>query len=83
MDVLRSENVKIRKPRSCFGCGKRFDVGSTLSCTTCVDGGEIMSTYMCLECVDYINEHDEIRDCDGTVYEYCVTEHKEEYGDYQ
>lgn len=49
--VLDDEFVKTRKQHRCFGCTRRFPVGSTLRRQTSVDSDGIQTTYMCTVCL--------------------------------
>ena len=57
-DIMSSENVKIRKPHKCWGCGETYPVGTKMDRVISKDGGEFSTAYWCPICIDIINEHD-------------------------
>lgn len=48
--ILDHGKRKIRKPRRCWGCTKRFDVGAILNFVVSTDMGSAMTAYWCDEC---------------------------------
>ena len=53
MGVIRSKEVKIRKPQICWGCGATYPVGTRMGYVVCVDGGVMHSAYWCNICQEY------------------------------
>ena len=56
-DTLSHKEVKIRKEQRCFGCGRKFPIGTTLEKNTTVDSGIFTTTYWCDVCRIYWNEY--------------------------
>lgn len=57
MTVLAYKRVKTRKEHHCFGCGRKFEAGSTLTMNKSVDDGEFSQTYWCQTCQTYWDKH--------------------------
>lgn len=55
MSVLSHNEVKIRKPRKCWGCTREFPKGSDMHRVVNRDGG-LVTTYWCKECQEIINQ---------------------------
>jgi hypothetical protein len=49
-EVIAQKEVRIHKPRRCWGCARRFDVGARLARIVSVDGGKASSAYWCPVC---------------------------------
>lgn len=76
--VYPSKNVKIRKPRQCWGCTEKQEIGTDMRVTASVEDGRFLKSYMCGTCQDFMNsnlfswdwfddgvEFGGIRECDG------------------
>ena len=78
MDILSDKEVKIRKPRRCFGCNRKFEIGAKMQRQVSVDGGHIGAVYDCPTCNTLMKDFtDHFRDesCfDDEFYQCCVTE---------
>ena len=48
--ILDHGSRKIRKPRRCWGCTKRLEVGSVVNYQVDADAGTISTTYWCDDC---------------------------------
>ena len=70
--ILESKDVKIRKERMCWGCGRNFEKGSELHVVKSVDGDGFSSTYWCRTCDSYWNAHMDAHD------EICIGELRSE-----
>ena len=57
--------VKIRKPRQCFGCLRKFSVGAEMTRVAFTDGGSAYSTYTCAVCEAVFAEWDRHAQEDG------------------
>ena len=68
MDELRNKKVKLRKPRRCWCCAKRFEVGKELTHTVTVDSGQFYSTYWCPVGLNYFTTCDRYELWDGFDY---------------
>jgi hypothetical protein len=49
-DQISDKQVKIRKPRRCWGCTKQYAVGTSMLRVVSKDAGEIGTAYWCDEC---------------------------------
>jgi hypothetical protein len=56
METLSSKQVKIRKPRRCWGCTIEHSPGTTMTVVNSVDEGRMTSTYWCEVCNQYWND---------------------------
>lgn len=52
-ELISYKTVKIRKPHTCFGCLKQFDVGDSVEKYNISHDGMLYSVYMCCECDEY------------------------------
>ena len=75
MTVLDARHVLTRKPHRCWGCGRRFPVGSSLQRVAGVDCGQVTSAYWCDVCQEVLAQS-EYRDDDD--YVLAVGELREE-----
>ena len=53
-ETLKHKEVKIKKPRRCWGCGAGFEIGKFMTYVVCVDDGELLTSYWCEVCQAYI-----------------------------
>lgn len=60
METLFQKTVKIRKPQTCWGCGRKFQPGEKLFKVECVDNGDFSRAYWCDVCQEIINEMDPV-----------------------
>lgn len=51
--VIRSRDVKIRKPRKCVACLRKYEPGTVMQVVTFTDAGEIADSYWCDDCQEY------------------------------
>ena len=51
---------KTRKEHKCFGCCKKFPIGSTVIYISGVYEGNFNAYYLCDECDEYITEYPDI-----------------------
>ncbi len=68
--VFQSKEVKIRKPRKCWGCGTFFDIGRLMKCVVCVENGDFSTTYWCEVCDAYLSENGDVFDADEGVAQH-------------
>lgn len=68
--ILRWENVKTRKPHSCFGCDKKYLAGTEMVNAAYADSGSVFSCYWCATCEEYMRRHFEYGDetMQGEIY---------------
>ncbi len=52
--TLKNINVKIRKPRLCWGCGITVDIGKTMNYAVSICEGEFSTSYWCEICEAYL-----------------------------
>jgi len=52
--TLKSRNVKIRKPRLCWGCGFTLDIGKTMNYVVSICEGQFGTSYWCEICESYL-----------------------------
>lgn len=64
MNVISVKRVKIRKPRQCFGCLRKYPVTTEMECSVSFDSGKIYSCYICKQCREFIDtlSPDELED---------------------
>ena len=55
MDILLQKYVTTRKPHECWGCGRKFQKGSSLQYVKAVDNGVISGVYWCEVCQHVLN----------------------------
>lgn len=78
MDVLRSKQVKIRKPHKCWGCLRTFPAGTMMDYVVGVDGGEMYSVYWCDICQTVMSKMN-FDDGDGIGAGDLIAEYRELY----
>lgn len=49
--LLSSKNVKIKKPRVCYGCEREFPIGAQMRRDCVLDGNTVISVYLCDDCL--------------------------------
>ena len=82
METIAWSEVKIRKPRKCWGCATAFPIGSKLQRCVNVDAGEIYSVYFCDICQEWFNrthDHDGVAFgelCDSVIWKRIKEEQK-------
>lgn len=65
--TLKNKEVKIKKPRQCWGCGNKFDIGKFMFYVVCVDDAELNTSYWCETCNAYFKTG---IDCDYGVTQF-------------
>ncbi len=58
--VLKYKEVKIKKPRKCWGCGFIISVNRTMKYVVCVNDGYFGTTYWCEICDSYLLKYPEL-----------------------
>lgn len=48
----------IRKPHVCWGCLRKFPVGTKMGYTSCADAGTVTSGYWCDTCQEVLSKED-------------------------
>lgn len=54
--ILGTKTVQVRKDRVCFGCGRKFPIGTKMTVSAVVDGSRLWSCYLCKTCDEITNE---------------------------
>jgi hypothetical protein len=77
MDIISDKVVKTRKPHMCFGCGRKFEKGTTMNCQVNKHDGEIHAVYSCETCQELMRDHGELfwDECEGFYPLLCVQEY--------
>lgn len=57
MSTLQHKIVKIKKPRRCFGCQDRFEVGQEMIYHAGIFQGDFVSDYWCKPCDAYMTKY--------------------------
>lgn len=60
---IEYKQVKVRKPTTCFGCGRQFPVGTIMEAQTMRDK-DLYHIHLCLACESLVNDLVE----DGGIY---------------
>ena len=68
MDVLSSKKVKTRKEYRCWGCMRKFPVGTSMQAVTCADEGTVSTAYWCDDCEQFLSTLDMDDLQDGFAY---------------
>lgn len=55
--IISSKDVKIRKPRSCWGCNNVYPAGTSMRAVACADDGTVETIYWCEVCCKYISRY--------------------------
>ena len=55
MQHLKTKEVRIRKPRICWGCNKKHYPGNKMTYNVYVDMGEILDSYWCNLCIGFLD----------------------------
>jgi hypothetical protein len=55
MPVFNSKTVKIKKPRKCFACLRKSEIGESMVYTTGVVDGDFFALYTCLTCDEILS----------------------------
>lgn len=53
-NIIDEKDVKIRKERKCFGCLRKYPVGTVMHHSTEVDD-YLFHVYLCQECMTYLD----------------------------
>ena len=54
MSILDSRTVVTRKAHRCWGCGRRFQAGSSLRRVRSVEDGQFLTVYWCPVCSEVL-----------------------------
>ena len=65
LTVLLQKTVKIRKTQTCWGCCRKFPVGTKLYKVECVDNGDFSRAYWCSVCQSIISDMSSYDRADG------------------
>jgi len=82
MDILSNQLVKIRKPRQCFGCLRKFEIGTQMRRQVNIFDGEIGTVYSCETCDTLMSNYKKefIDESEGVFPECCI---QERYSDFK
>lgn len=78
-NILKNKEVKIRKPRICWGCGDTVPVGRVMKYVVSVDDGDFGTTYWCDLCDAYINLFPSLADDGVAQYEFRGETHYNDF----
>jgi len=67
--TLKHKQVKIRKPRQCFSCYRKFQKGQIMTYWAGIYEGDFGTTYSCMDCQKIMNDSDEHEFEEGFVWE--------------
>jgi hypothetical protein len=68
MNILDHKTVTTRVEHHCWGCARKFPVGSKMETVTSVDNGQITKVYWCDDCHNFLQSLPSWETMDGFGY---------------